>query len=124
MATQHVMPGRGRGIALRVVCALSAVAAFLLAVMAANDLYFAGFPDSHLTDYDRAAETPKRVLMWAQWGFVLLFLVLALAPITSKVRTIGLFAGLVALGGVGVAQWIGIPWYFITHLGLDGGAGG
>ena len=124
MATQHVMPGRGRGIALRVVCAASAVAAFLLAVMAANDLYFAGFPDSHLTEYDRAAETPKRVLMWVQSGFVLLFLVLALAPIRSTVRTIGVVAGLVALVGVGVVQWVGIPWYFITHLGLDNGTGG
>ncbi len=124
MAAQYVMPGRGRGIALRVVCAVGAVVAFLLAVLAANDLYFAGFPDSHLTDYDRAAETPKRVLMWAQWGFVPLFLVLALAPIRPKVRTIGLFAGLVALVGVGVVQWVGIPWHFITHLGLDNGTGG
>ena len=124
MATQYVMPGRRRGIALRAVCAVSAVAAFLLAVMAANDLYFVGFPDSHLTDYDRAAETPRRVLMWAQWGLVLFFLSLAVAPIRSTVRTIALFAGLVGLIAVAVVQWVGIPWYFITHLGLDNGVGG
>ena len=124
MAAQYVMPGPGRGIALRVVCAVCAVAALLLAVMAANDLYFVGFPDSYLTDYDRAAETPKRLLMWAQWVFVLFFLVLALSPIRSKVRAIGLFAGLVALVAVALAQWVGIPWYFITHLGLDNGTGG
>ncbi|WP_233209149.1 hypothetical protein [Mycobacterium sp. ENV421] len=124
MAAQHVMPGRGRRIAVRVVCAVSAVAAVLLAVLAANDLYFAGFPDSHLTDYDRAAGTPKRVLMWAQWGFVPIFLLLALAPMKSKVRATALVVGLVVLVGTAVAQRVGIPWYFATHLGLDNGAGG
>ncbi|WP_445166057.1 hypothetical protein ACTXG7_19550 [Mycolicibacterium sp. Dal123E01] len=53
---------------VRVACAICAVGAALLAVVAGNDLYFTGFPDSHLTDYDKAAALPKRILMWGQWG--------------------------------------------------------
>ncbi|BBY61537.1 hypothetical protein MSAR_46730 [Mycolicibacterium sarraceniae] len=30
------------------------------------DLYLAGFPDSDLANYDLAAATPKRVLMWGE----------------------------------------------------------
>jgi hypothetical protein len=114
----------GRAVAVRAVCVFGAVVALLTAVLAGNDLYFTGFPDSHYTDYDTAAETPKRVLMWVEWGFVLFFLLLAFSPITAKVRILGLFAGIVALAAVAVVQWVGIPWYFITHLGLDNGIGG
>jgi hypothetical protein len=107
-----------------VACAVGAVAALLLAVLAETDLYFTGFPDSHLTDYDKAAELPKRVLMWGERGFVLLFLFLAISRMSARARRVGLMAGLIALVLVAVVQWVGIPWYFITHLGLDNGIGG
>jgi hypothetical protein len=111
-------------IVVRVVYAVCAVAALLLAVMAGSDLYFTGFPDSHLTDYDKAAEVSKRVLMWVEWGFVLLFLFLAVSPITARTRTVGLVGSVIALVLVAIVQWVGIPWYFMTHLGLDNGIGG
>ena len=95
-----------------------------LAVLAGSDLYFAGFPDSHLTDYDLAAEMPKRVLMWGEWGLVLLFLFLAVVPVSAKARGVGIVGALIALTLVAVVQWLGIPWYFVTHLGLDNGIGG
>ena len=113
-----------RTIIVRVACAICAVAALLLAVMAGNDLYFAGFPDSHLTDYDKSAELPKRVLMWGEWAFVLLFVFLAVAPVSARARGIGLVVSLISLVLVALVQWFGIPWYFITHLGLDNGIGG
>ena len=113
-----------RAIVVRVVCAVCAIAAVLLAVIAENDLYFAGFPDSHLTDYDSAAEMPKRILMWGEWGFVLGFLFLAVWPISVRARSVGLVVGLIALVLVAIAQWVGIPWYFMTHRGLDNGIGG
>jgi hypothetical protein len=104
-----------------VVCA---VAALGLASLASMDMYLTGFPDSHLTDYDKAAEAPERVLVWVEWGFVALFLVLAFSPIGTRARTIGSLVALVALVLVAMVQWIGIPWYFMTHLGLDNGIGG
>ena len=60
---------------------MGAVAALLFAFQAAGDLYLTGFPDSHFTDYDKAVEVPKRILMWAEFGFVPLFLVLAVPRI-------------------------------------------
>ena len=111
-------------IVVRVACAVCALAAVLLALMAWSDLYFTGFPDSHLTDFDKAAELPKNVLMWGEWVFVTLFLVLAIVPMRTGVRAGALIAGMVALGLVVLIQWVGIPWYFIDHLRLDNGIGG
>jgi len=113
-----------RAVVVRVACAICALAAALLALMAGSDLYFTGFPDSHLTDFDKAAELPKRVLMWGEWGFVVLFLLLASVPMRAGVRTGALIAGVIALVVVALVQWVGIPWYFIDHLGLDNGIGG
>ncbi len=108
----------------RVACGLCAVAALLLAVIAGSDLYLTGFPDSHFTDYDLAAATPKRVLTWIEIGFFLLFSLLAIVPMSPRARTGALVAGMVGLVLVVLAQWVGIPWYFINHLGLDNGIGG
>jgi hypothetical protein len=87
-------------------------------------LYLTGFPDGHLTDYDKAAEAPKRILMWVELGFVPLFLVLAFSPIGTRKRAVGLLAALIVLVLVVVVQLVGVPWYFGTHLGFDNGIGG
>ncbi len=101
-----------------------AVAALLFAFQAAGDLYLTGFPDSHLTDYDNAVAVPKRILMWSEFGFFPLFLLLALPRIRNRVRAVGPVAALIVLGMVVVIQLVGLPWYFGTHLGLDNGTGG
>ena len=110
--------------AVGIACVVCAVAALYLACKAAWDVYLIGFPDSHLTDYDKASEMPRRILMWGQYGFVLLFLVLAFAPISTRARGAGLLVAVLALVLVTMVQLIGIPWYFLTHLGLDNGIGG
>ena len=107
-----------------VACVIAAVAALGLHVLASWDLYLTGFPDGHLTDYDKAVDAPKRILMWAELGFVPLFLVLAFSPIGIRARGIGFLAAMSALGLVVLVQLIGVPWYFGTHLGLDNGIGG
>jgi hypothetical protein len=107
-----------------VACIVGAVAALWFAVQAAGDLYLTGFPDSHFTDYDKAVEVPKRILMWAEFGFVPLFVVVALSGIGARVRAVGPLVALIALGLVVAVQLVGVPWYFGTHLGLDNGIGG
>jgi hypothetical protein len=107
-----------------VACIVGAVAALWFALQAAGDLYLTGFPDSHFTDYDKAVEVPKRVLMWAEFGFVPLFLLLAVPRIRARVRAVGPGVALIALGLVVLVQLVGVPWYFGTHLGLDNGIGG
>src|SRR5271155_3530926 len=67
-----------------VACVVGAIAALGLAYLAVWDLYLTGFPDGHLTDYDKAVNTPKRILMWVEFGFVPLFLVLAFARIGTR----------------------------------------
>jgi hypothetical protein len=107
-----------------VACVIAAIAALGLHVLASWDLYLTGFPDGHLTDYDKAAEAPKQILMWAELGFVPLFLVLAFSPIGTRARGVGLLAGLIVLVLVVVVQLVCVPWYFGSHLGLDNGNGG
>jgi hypothetical protein len=124
---QHVTSARN-ALPMRVLaiaaCVVGAIAALGLAVLAGWDLYLTGFPDSHFTDYDKAVETPKRILMWAEFGFVPLFLVLAFSTIARRARAFGLFAALIALAFVVAVQLVGLPWYFVTHLHLDNGIGG
>jgi len=107
-----------------IACVVCAIAALGLVALASMDMYMTGFPDSHLTDYDKAAGAPKRILVWVEAGFVLLFLFLAFLPISTRVRGVGSLVALVSLVLVAIVQWIGIPWYFVTHLGLDNGIGG
>jgi hypothetical protein len=113
-----------RAVIVRVVCVVCVVAALGLAFNAAMDLSLTGFPDGHLTDYDKAVNAPKRILLWVEFGFALLFLVLALLPIGARARAIGLLVALIALVLVVTVQLVGVPWYLGTHLGLDNGIGG
>ena len=103
---------------------VSAIAALGLTLLAAGDLYLTGFPDSHYTDYDKAVEVPKRILMWTELGFVPLFLLLALPRIRERAHVLHPVVALIVLGLVVLVQLIGVPWYFGTHLGLDNGIGG
>jgi hypothetical protein len=108
----------------RILCAVGALVALVLAFFMSSDLYMIGFPDGHLTDYDKASLTSKQVLERAQFGFSALFVLMALVPIGARAR---LVACLVTLGGsimLAVTYWAGVPWYFLTHLGLDNGVGG
>jgi len=100
------------------------VAALWFALQAAGDLALTGFPDSHFTDYDKAVEVPKRILMWVEFGFVPLFLVLAFSPIGTRKRAVGLLAALGVLVLVAILQLVCVPWYFGSHLGFDNGIGG
>jgi hypothetical protein len=112
-----------RALAL-VACVLAAIAALFLTYLAFGDLYLTGFPDGNLTDYDKAVDTPKRILMWVEFGFVPVFLILAFSRLGIRTRGVGLLAALIVLALVVVLQLVSIPWYFGSHLGLDNGVGG
>jgi hypothetical protein len=81
-----------------------------------------GFPDGHVTDYEKAIEAPLTILAWVEAGFGVLFLALAFSPI--RARAVGLLVTLIAFVLVAIVARFGVPWYFGTHLGLDNGIGG
>ena len=112
-----------RGAAI-LACIVCAIAALLLAFLTFSQVALAGFPDSHLTDFDKAADTPLTVLSDVDAGCGLLFLILAFAPITARRRAIGLLVVVIAFVVSAAVSQVGIPWYFGTHLGLDNGIGG
>jgi hypothetical protein len=107
-----------------VACILCVLVALFLAFMTFNELYFFGFPDSHVTDYQKAAEPPLRLLGWAEVGLAVVFLALVFPSISTRVRTVVLLVAVIALILVALAVHVGVPWYFGTHLGLDNGIGG
>jgi hypothetical protein len=108
----------------RVACVAIAIAALFVSYRAAEDLYLTGFPDGHLTDYDKAVDTPTHILMWVESGFVAIFLALALFRFGARARVVGLLAAMTVFVLVVVVQLVGVPWYFGSHLGLDNGIGG
>jgi hypothetical protein len=108
----------------RAVCVVAATAALFISYRAAGDLYLTGFPDGHLTDYDKAVDTPKRILMWVEVGFVPLFLALAFSRIGARARGVGFLVALTVFVLIVAVQLVGVPWYFGSHLGLDNGIGG
>ncbi|OBK72900.1 hypothetical protein A5651_14910 [Mycobacterium sp. 1274761.0] len=105
-------------------CVVCALAAFGLALETSMELFMFGFPDGHTIDYQKAAATPLRILMWLQGGIGLLFLGLAFSPIKTRMRTVGWLTALVVFVLLALTARIGVPWYFGTHLGLDNGIGG
>jgi hypothetical protein len=105
-------------------CVVGAIVALWLASLTSWGLYLIGFPDGHVTDYDAATEAPLKILRGVEFGFVFLFLAFALSPIGARARAVGLLVALVGLVLVVLVQFVGVPWYFGTHLGLDNGVGG
>ncbi len=54
-----------------------------------------GFPDGYITDYQKAASPPLKVITWVAAGLGLLFLALAFRP--DSHQTISWLAALVGL---------------------------
>jgi hypothetical protein len=107
-----------------IACVVCAVVALALAFMTFMQVSMAGFPDGHVTDYDRAVEAPLTILAWAEVSLGVLFAALAFSPIGTRRRAIGLVVALTVFAVVAVVAQYGVAWYFGTHLGLDNGVGG
>ena len=112
-----------RGLAI-IAYVVGAIAALGLAFSTFMEVSMYGFPDGHVTDYDKAVDAPLAILAWVEAGFGLLFLALAFTPIGTRARAVGLLVALIAFVLVAMVVQVGVPWYFGTHLGLDNGIGG
>ena len=107
-----------------IACVVCAIAALGLAFMTLMEVSMDGFPDGHVTDYDKAVDAPLTILAWVDAGFGFLFLALAFSPIGTRARAVGLLVALIVFVLVAIVAQVGVPWYFGTHLGLDNGIGG
>ena len=105
-------------------CVICALAAIGLAFWIYMDVSMFGFPDGYVTDYQKAAGSPLTIITWASVAFGLVFLALAISPVRARTRTIASLAALIAVALLATAAWVGVPWYYGTHLGLDNGIGG
>ena len=107
-----------------VACVVCALVALGLAFTTFMEVSMAGFPDGHVTDYEKAVDTPLTILAWVEATFGVLFLALACTPIGTRMRGVGLVVALVVFVLVAIVAHVGVPWYFGTHLDLDNGIGG
>jgi hypothetical protein len=112
-----------RGLAI-LACVVGAISALGLAFSTFMEVSMYGFPDGHVTDYEKAVDAPLTRLAWVEAGFGFLFLALAFTPIGTRSRAVGLLVALIAFVLVAMVALGGVPWYFGTHLGLDNGIGG
>ena len=105
-------------------CVVAAIAALGLAFTTLMEVSMYGFPDGHITDYEKAVDAPLTILAWVEAGFGLLFLALAFPRIGARARAVGLLIALIAFALAAMVAQVGVPWYFGTHLGRDNGIGG
>jgi hypothetical protein len=124
MATLNARGNATARVVAIIACVVGALVALGLAMNTFMNLAFAGFPDSHLTDYDKAVHTPLTITAWVEAVVGVVLLALAVTPIGTRTRTIGLVLTVFALVLVAITAQVGVPWYFGTHLGLDNGIGG
>lgn len=103
---------------------LLALATFVFALMGFVNLSWAGFPDGHLTEYDRATRTLLTILLWGHLALGLYFFRLAIPDLTLRTKVVRFLITLTALILLIAFTEIAVPWYFVNYLGLDNGHGG
>jgi hypothetical protein len=83
-----------------------------------------GFPDGHLTDYERAAQPYLLSFAITQLLLGIVSFWLISRPTQPKQKKLQqIFLG-VSLGLTVLVVYVAIPWYYQTHLGLNHGQGG
>lgn len=98
--------------------------AVAVALVGFRELSMAGFPDGHVTEYEKATYLLRTILLWMNLALGLYFFRLAIPnlPVRTRVARIVYVLSLLLLL-LAVVE-IAMPWYFVDHLGLDNGGGG
>ena len=98
--------------------------AFLMAAFGAHQVSMLGFPDGHLTPFERASAGPLTLINGAFLMLGLYGVALCHPRVSSarkRAHLLGAFALLLLLL---LGAHLAVPWYFLEHLGLDHGRGG
>lgn len=104
-----------------IVLALASLALSLLGLL---ELMRAGFPDGHLTEYERATSSLKTILFWIYLAHGLYFFRLAIPGLMLRTKVVRFLITLAALILLIAFTEVAVPWYFVDYLGLNNGRGG
>lgn len=104
-----------------VILALAIIALTLIGFM---DISLTGFPDGHITEYEKATRLPRTVLLWMNLALGLYFFRLAFLGLTIRAKVMRLIITVAMLILLLAFTEIAIPWYFVNNLGLDNGGYG
>jgi len=111
-----------RSTGFRILSALVGVGLLAITILCQSENGMAGFPDGHLTDYDKATSAPYHYLCIASLLFCLYFA--GLAILKTRKAGLRLALGCVAYLLVIVLPAVALKYYFLHWLKLDNGIGG
>lgn len=109
---------------ITIVCITLALVSLALSLIGFTNLIWAGFPDGHLTEYERATYTLQTIFLWMYLVPGLYFLRLAIPGLTLRTKVVRFLITLAALILLIISTEIALPWYFVDYLGLNNGRGG
>jgi hypothetical protein len=89
----------------------------------AFSLMFAGFPDSHVTEYDTAVELPRQVLIWVSFAAAL-YLIYRAFRVKDRRGVVHLGVILLSYVLLFVSAKRAVDFYLKDYLQLDFGQGG
>lgn len=113
-----------RSLLINSITLLLALLSFATGFYIIMELYYAGFPDGHLTEYERATALPLKLLAGG-FGFAGLYAsFLSFRKRARKSRLAGLLLAALLIVALVLIMTAVVPWYYGTHLGLDTGHGG
>ncbi len=111
-------------VALKIVSAIFAIAASSISYLGLQEVAFFGFPDGHITDYQRVAAPALNFHYYLLAGLgIFFFIVTITGGIQKKFVRIFVTASIIFVLILLVAK-VGIPLYFGSYLALDNGVGG
>ncbi|MEP6667660.1 MAG: hypothetical protein ABJF10_00820 [Chthoniobacter sp.] len=111
-----------RSTGFRILSALVCCGLLVITFVCQSENGMAGFPDGHLTDYDKAIATPYHYLCIASLLFCLYFAWLAI--VKSRKTGLRLMLGFAVYLLVIVLPAVALKYYFLHWLQLDNGIGG
>lgn len=111
----------------RMVTIISTVLAFVTITIALAGFWGlsrVGFPDGYITEYEKATQFLRTILLWINLTLGLYLLRLALIDLPIRIKIMRILTVITMLILLLALTEIAIPWYFISVSHLDNGHGG
>lgn len=113
-----------KAIRLRIVSAITVIATAAISFLGLQEVAFFGFPDGHITDYERAVKPVLNVSYYSLAALALYFLSVTIFSGIRKKHPKVFTTALVMVALLFLVVTVGVPLYFGHYLALDNGVGG